>query len=170
MFGFFLASVRIRPCPTAPFSTCYHLLLAHHQPPLPPPTPCLTTSRSLRRQLCPAFRRGPRGLPGGWRAKRKAVNERQSQAHRNREAIAIEMFAQDLFLFLSSTHEHGYTPRCASKHMSEPAMALCIPPSIPTITARHLVPWHLIQTRRHCRYLEQKLSTPRSVKWDHIVR
>jgi hypothetical protein len=49
-------------------------------------------------------------------------------------------------------------------------MALCIVLGNPNITARHLVAWHLIQTRRHCRYLEHILSTPRSVKLDHIVR
>jgi len=41
-------------------------------------------STPIRPRLPP----GPAGAP--WRAKRKAVNERQSQAHRNREAIAIE--------------------------------------------------------------------------------
>ena len=119
-------------------------------------------------QSGPAFRRGPRGLPGG-PSERRLTRGRARHTETERP-LRLKMFAQDLFRFLSSTHEHGYTPRCPSKHMSETAMALCIAPSIPNITARHLVPWHLIQTRRHCRYLEQKLSTPRVVKWEHIVR
>jgi hypothetical protein len=119
-------------------------------------------------QSGPAFRRDPRGLPGG-PSKRRLTRGRDR--HRETERpLRLKMFAQDLFLLLSSTHDHGYSPRCPSKHISETAMALCIAPSIPNITARHLVPWHLIQTRRHCRYLEHILSTPRSVKWDHIVR
>jgi hypothetical protein len=100
---------------------------------------------------------GPAGAP--WRAKRKAVNDRQSQAHRNREAIAIDNVCTGL-VSLPIFHSRTLKPqgRCVSHHLFQ---------TLPL--GRHLVPWHLIQTRRHCRYFEHILSTPRSVKWDHIV-
>jgi hypothetical protein len=64
-------------------------------------------STPIRPRLPP----GPAGGP--WRAKRKAVNERQSQAQRNREAIAIENVCTRLVslpIFHSRTWVHAALP------------------------------------------------------------